>query len=105
MNSRDPIAGIERAADCFYGGALITLPWIGFGTVRWLTGVDTGAGFQPSYLLLCAALLSQLAARVGRPLPLLTSCGSRPEVRWYAAAVAAVVVVVVTSVAACIIAT
>ena len=97
MNKHDPILGIERAADWFYGGALITLPWIGFGTVRWLTGVDTGAGFQPSYLLLCAALLLQVAARVGRRLPLLTPRDSRSEVCWYAAATAAVVVVVALS--------
>jgi len=97
VNSRDPIAGIERAADWFYGGVLITLPWIGFGTVRLLTGVDSGAGFQPSYLLLCGALLLQLTARVGRRLPLLTPRWLQPELRWYVAVAAAVVVVVALS--------
>jgi O-antigen ligase len=58
-------AVLVRLADGLYGAALITLPWIGFGTIHLLTGVDTGAGFQPSYLLLAGALLVRSLARFG----------------------------------------
>ena len=38
-----------------FNALMFTLPWIGLGIVKTLTGVDTGAGFQVSYFL--AALL------------------------------------------------
>jgi O-antigen ligase len=50
-------ATLGTLSSLLYGGALVTLPWVGFGTIHLLTGVDTGAGFQPAYLLLAAACL------------------------------------------------
>jgi len=44
-----------------FNALMFTLPWIGLGIVKILTGVDTGAGFQVSYLL--AALLLVLNIR------------------------------------------
>ena len=45
------------------GGAWLTLPWIGLGTLRLLTGRDLGAGLQPSWLLLGLATVLALAGR------------------------------------------
>lgn len=47
---------MTRPAAFFFNAILLTSPWIGMGVVRLLTGRDTGAGFQPAYLLLAAAL-------------------------------------------------
>ena len=47
-------------ADCCYGAAILTLPLVGVGLVHWLTGVDTGAGFQPAYLLLAVAWILRI---------------------------------------------
>jgi len=44
-----------RTAQICYGAALITLPWVGVGTIHLLTGRDLGAGLQPSWLLLAVA--------------------------------------------------
>ena len=52
-------AWLARAADLCYGAALFTLPWVGLGVVRLVSGVDTGAGFQPAFLLLALAVLLQ----------------------------------------------
>lgn len=47
---------MKNKIEIFLVNALMfTLPWIGLGVVKTVTGVDTGAGFQVSYLL--AALL------------------------------------------------
>ena len=63
----------EHAARWLFRGILVTLPWIGMGAVRCLTGVDTGAGFQPAYILLppalVAALIAASADRAVRPAP------------------------------------
>lgn len=45
------------------GAALLTLPWIGVGTARLLTGKDLGAGLQPSWICLAAATAGALAGR------------------------------------------
>ena len=48
---------LHRVVQLLYGSALFTLPWIGLGLIRWLTGVDTGAGLQPAWLLLALAVI------------------------------------------------
>jgi len=52
-----PPVGTRRsdAAWVFFLGALFTLPWIGVGVMRLITGRDLGAGLQPSWLLLGVA--------------------------------------------------
>ena len=45
------------------GGAWLTLPWIGLGTLRLLTGRDLGAGLQPSWLLLGIATVLAMTAQ------------------------------------------
>ena len=85
-----PTSPLRPAANAVAGflvaAVVVTLPWIGMGVVRLLAGVDTGAGFQPAYLLLVPALALVLGADAGaagrlRP--------GRPAFLWLAAAVAA----------------
>ncbi len=66
------------------GGAWLTLPWIGLGTLRLLTGRDLGAGLQPSWLLLGVASVLVVVGhpRVRPDLP-------RPVRRWALAAAVA----------------
>jgi len=49
------------ASDNLHRAMLLTLPWIGVGCVKLLLGRDTGAGFQPAYLLLAASLALRAA--------------------------------------------
>lgn len=49
--------GRRRLRDGLWGLTLAVLPWVGADPVTLLTGRDWGAGFQPAYLLLAAALL------------------------------------------------
>jgi O-antigen ligase len=49
-------ARLHAAADRLHLVMLATLPLIGVGCVHALLGVDTGAGFQPAYLLLAAGV-------------------------------------------------
>ena len=56
----------QRAVHLLYGSSLFTLPWIGLGFIRWLTGVDTGAGLQPSWMLLALAVILAAAAQARR---------------------------------------
>lgn len=51
-------ATFARASRFLYGASLITLPLVGMGVVRLLTGTDTGAGFQLSYICLALASLA-----------------------------------------------
>ncbi len=46
---------LQRTIPLLYGASLLTLPWVGLGLIRWLTGVDSGAGLQPSWLFLALA--------------------------------------------------
>ena len=57
---------LRRAVHLFYGSSLFTLPWIGLGLVSWLTGVDIGAGLQPSWLLLALAVVLVASVQVKR---------------------------------------
>ena len=54
-------------ADGFYAAGLTTLPLVGVGLIHALTGIDVGAGLQPSYLLLALAVVLGLHQLV--PLP------------------------------------
>jgi O-antigen ligase len=59
-------ARLDKTADGLHLLMLFVLPWIGVGTVKSLLGADTGAGFQPAYLLLAAAIGARgLAALTG----------------------------------------
>ncbi len=58
-----------RLSDLCWAGVLLTLPWIGLGVAHLLTGRDLGAGLQPAYLLLPAALALAAAAPRGERLP------------------------------------
>lgn len=51
-------ASADRLATWATLACLVTLPWIGLCVVRAATGRDLGAGFQPSYLLIAAAMLA-----------------------------------------------
>jgi len=54
----------SRVTRFLFHSVLLTLPWIGLGVVRLVSGRDTGAGFQPAYVLLVFALpCAWLAAR------------------------------------------
>jgi hypothetical protein len=57
--SREAFFAISRTC---YAAALLTLPLVGVGVVRLLTGLDSGAGFQPAYLCLALAWLTLLVA-------------------------------------------
>ncbi len=43
--------------EMFYGGSLLTLPWVGVGLVHFLSGKDLGSGLQPSWAFLAIAIL------------------------------------------------
>ncbi len=62
-------ARTSRLVPAAYGGALLTLAWVGLGVLHLATGRDLGAGFQPSYLFLALVVLLELwrrsPARVG----------------------------------------
>lgn len=60
----------DRWTRACLGATLLTLPWIGLGTVRLLTGHDLGAGVQPSWLFLAAATAGLWRRRADRPPPL-----------------------------------
>jgi O-antigen ligase len=45
-----------RISGILYAAALFTLPWIGMGVLRLLSGRDWGGGLQPSWLLLALAM-------------------------------------------------
>lgn len=60
---------LQRFSHYFYGAALLTLPWIGVGVIHLLLGVDTGAGLQPSWLLLAVATILVAAEAIGRAGP------------------------------------
>ncbi len=47
------------------GAALVTLPWVGVGLLKLLSGRDLGAGLQPSWLLLAVATLAALPRAPG----------------------------------------
>lgn len=49
----------------FLGSTLVLLPMIGVGTVVLMTGTDTGAGFQPSYITMALAIALSLFGQVG----------------------------------------
>lgn len=48
---------LHRTIPLLYGASLLTLPWVGLGLIRWLTGIDSGAGLQPSWLFLALAIV------------------------------------------------
>lgn len=54
------------AADCCYGGALLTMPLAGVGVLHLVTGEDIGAGLQPAYLCIAFAWLLRLGDSVRR---------------------------------------
>ena len=53
-------------ADGLYAAGLTTLPLVGVGLIHALTGIDVGAGLQPSYLLLALAWIVRLSGFAGR---------------------------------------
>ncbi|MFO7653148.1 MAG: O-antigen ligase family protein [Candidatus Krumholzibacteriia bacterium] len=56
-------ASLDRLADALHRAMLLSLPWIGVGTVHLLLGVDIGAGVQPAYVLLGVGLALRAAAQ------------------------------------------
>jgi len=48
---------LARCATFFYGAALVTLPWVGVGLLKLLTGRDWGGGLQPSWVFLALAVV------------------------------------------------
>jgi O-antigen ligase len=88
-----------RLAVCFYGAALVTLPWAGAGVLKLLTGRDWGGGLQPSWALLALATLCALADHL-RGGDLVTGNWSplRPGLRrWWVLGVLAVLAAVLFS--------
>ncbi len=73
----------ERWADALLLAALAALPLAGIGLVSLLTGRDPGAGFQPSYLLMAAAVV--LAAVADGPRRLLAGWAAAGGWPWFAA--------------------
>ena len=57
---------LARLAMLFYGTALVTLPWVGAGVLKLITGRDWGGGLQPSWAFLAIAVLCTFADSVGR---------------------------------------
>lgn len=81
----------RRLADGCYGAAIVTLPLVGVGLVRMSTGLDLGAGLQPSYLLLALAWSLRLGDLLGpRPVtgrrPWWTGREARRSLTWGAVA-------------------
>ncbi len=74
---------LAQGADYLFLSALAALPLAGVGVVTLLTGRDPGAGFQPSYLLMAAAVL--LAAVATGPRRLLSGWAAAGGWPWLAA--------------------
>ena len=58
----------ERWIRLSYGATLVSLPWVGVGVLRLITGRDLGAGFQPAWILLALGICLILR-RKGESLP------------------------------------
>jgi O-antigen ligase len=76
-------SSLGRGADALFLAALVALPLAGIGLVTLLTGRDPGAGFQPSYLLMAAAVI--LAAAAVGPRRLLAGWSNAGGWPWLAA--------------------
>jgi len=57
---------LHRTIPLLYGASLLTLPWVGLGLIRWLTGIDSGAGLQPSWFFLALATLLVVISQARR---------------------------------------
>lgn len=80
----------SRTVRNLYYASLVLLPLAGVGVIRLLTGIDTGAGMQPAWLLLAVATLLAAGAGVRAEGPAGASArlwnALRPAWRWAAGA-------------------